>query len=40
MERCFSAEAKGFSFSAKADASELRLEERRKGICGFIFLGL
>jgi len=40
MECCFSVEAKGFSFSVKALASELRLEERRKGFCGFIFLGL
>jgi hypothetical protein len=40
MERCFTVEAKGFSFSEKAKAAELRLEERRKGFCGFIFLGL
>jgi hypothetical protein len=40
MERCFSVEAKGFSFSAKVDAFELRFEERTKGFCGFIFLGL
>jgi hypothetical protein len=40
MEHCFSVEAKGFSFSAKAEVFELRLEERRKGFCGFIFLGL
>jgi hypothetical protein len=39
MERCFSMEAKNFSFSAKADAFELRLEERRKGFCGYLFLG-
>jgi hypothetical protein len=31
---------KAFSFSVKADVSEIRLEERRKGFCGFIFLGL
>jgi hypothetical protein len=40
MERRFSVEAKAFSFSAKADVSELRLEERRKGFCGFVFLCL
>jgi hypothetical protein len=40
MERCFSVEAKGFSFSTKAEASKRRLEERRKGFCGCIFLGL
>jgi hypothetical protein len=40
MERCFYVEAKGFSISAKARASKLHLEERRKGFCGFIFLGL
>jgi hypothetical protein len=40
MERCFTVEAKGFSFSEKAEAAELHLEERRKGFCGFIFLGL
>jgi hypothetical protein len=40
MERCFSVEAKAFYFSAKADVSELCLKERRKGFCGFIFLGL
>jgi hypothetical protein len=33
-------EAKHFSFSAKAEVSELRLKERRKGFYGFIFLGL
>jgi hypothetical protein len=40
MERCFFVEAKCFSFSAKAEAFELRLEERRKGFRGFIFFGL
>jgi len=40
MERCFSVEAKRFSFSRKAEVPELRLEERRKGFYGFIFLGL
>jgi hypothetical protein len=40
MEQCFSVEAKRFSFSAKVEVPELRLEERRKGLCGFIFLGL
>jgi hypothetical protein len=40
MERCFSVEAKGFSFLAKVDASKLCLKERRKGFYGFIFLGL
>jgi hypothetical protein len=33
-------EAKAFYFSVKADASKIRLEERRKGFSGFIFLGL
>jgi len=40
MERCFSVEAKHFSFSAKAEVPELHLEERRKGFYGFIVLGL
>jgi len=40
MERCFSVEAKRFSFSTKVEVPELRLEERRKGFYGFIFLGL
>jgi len=40
MEQCFSMEAKRFSFSAKSEVSDLRLEERRKGFYGFIFLGL
>jgi UDP-N-acetylglucosamine:LPS N-acetylglucosamine transferase len=40
MEHCFYVEPKCFSFSAKAEASELRLEERRKRFCVFIFLGL
>lgn len=39
MERCFLLEAKRFSFSAKSEVSNLRLEERRKGFCGFTFLG-
>jgi hypothetical protein len=39
MERCFSVEAKRFSFSAKSEAANLRLEERRKGFCRFLFLG-
>jgi hypothetical protein len=39
MERCFSVEAKRFSFSAKAEVPKLRLEERRKGFYGFIALG-
>jgi hypothetical protein len=33
-------EAKCFSFLAKARVSEHLLEERRKGFCWFIFLGL
>jgi hypothetical protein len=40
IERRFSAEAKAFYFSVKVDVSEIRLEERRKGFAGFIFLGL
>jgi len=40
MERCFSVETKAFYFSMKADVSEIHLEERRKGFCGFTFLGL
>jgi hypothetical protein len=40
MERRFSTEAKAFYFSMKADVSEIRLEERRKGFSGVIFLGL
>jgi hypothetical protein len=35
-----SVEAKAFYSSVKADASEIRLEKRRKGFFGFIFLGL
>jgi hypothetical protein len=33
-------EAKYFSFSVKSEGSDLRLEERRKGFCGVIFLGV
>jgi len=40
MEHRFSVEAKALYFSVKADVSEIRLEERRKGFSGFIFLGL
>jgi hypothetical protein len=40
MECHFSVEAKAFSFLAKARRLELRLEERRKMIIGFILLGL
>jgi hypothetical protein len=39
MECRFSMEAKNFSFSTKADESELRLEERRKGYCGYLLMG-
>jgi hypothetical protein len=39
MERRFSMEAKNLSFSAKTDASKLHLEERRKGLCGYLFPG-
>jgi hypothetical protein len=39
MECHFSVEAKNFSFLAKADASKLRLKERRKGFYGYVFLG-
>jgi hypothetical protein len=37
MESRLSVEAKIFSFSAKLDASKLRLEEMRKGFCGYLF---
>lgn len=37
VDRCFSVR---FSFSVKTEAFELRLEERRRGFCGFISLGL
>jgi hypothetical protein len=40
MERCFTVEAKCFSFSTKAGEPELRLEERRKAFSGFIVLGV
>jgi len=40
MERSFSVEAKYFSFSVKSEGSDLCLEERRKGLCGVIFLGV
>jgi hypothetical protein len=40
MECCFTMEAKCFTFSAKTGEPKLRLEERRKGFCGFIILGL
>jgi hypothetical protein len=40
MERRFSVEAKSFSFSAKKGNTFLRLEEKRKGLGGFIWLGV
>jgi hypothetical protein len=40
MERRFSVEAKSFSFSAKKGNVVLRLEEKRKGLGGFILLGI
>jgi hypothetical protein len=40
MERCFSMEAKRFSFSAQSEGLDLCMEKRRKGFCRFIFLGL
>jgi hypothetical protein len=40
MERCFTVEAKCFSFSTMAGEPELRLEERRKAYGGFIVLGV
>jgi hypothetical protein len=40
MERRFSVEAKTFSFSAQSGRSDIRLEEKRKGFRGFIFLGI
>ena len=39
MQFRFSVEAKSFSFSAKKGNAALRLEEKRKGFGGFIFLG-
>jgi hypothetical protein len=38
-KRRFLVEAKAFSFSVKTDVFEIRLEERRKGFCGYIFMG-
>jgi hypothetical protein len=40
MERRFSVEAKTFSFSVHTGRSVCRLEEKRKGYCGFISLGI
>jgi hypothetical protein len=40
MERRFAMEAKSFSFLAKADKPELRLEEKRKGFTGSFSLSL
>jgi hypothetical protein len=40
MEHRLSVEAKAFSFSMKANESELRLEERKKGFVGNIFLSI
>jgi len=40
MERCFTVEAKCFSFSTEVGEPELRLEERRKAFGGFIILGV
>jgi hypothetical protein len=40
MECRFSVEAKTFSFSAQSGKSDIRLEEKRKGFRGFIFLGI
>jgi hypothetical protein len=40
MERQFVVEAKSFSFSALAVKTELRLEERRKGFVGSLYLSL
>ena len=38
MECHFSFEAKSFSFSEKDGCPDLRLEERRKGFVGYIFV--
>jgi hypothetical protein len=38
MERSFTVEAKTFCFSAKDGCSHFRLEERRKGFAGYIFV--
>ena len=40
MERRFSVEAKSFSFTANTGKSVLRLEEKGKGFCGFLSLGI
>jgi hypothetical protein len=40
MERRFSIEAKSFWFSFKEGSSLLRLEERRKEFCGYIFVSI
>ena len=40
MERRFFVEAKSFCFLAKDRCSDLRLEERRRGFVGFIFVNL
>jgi hypothetical protein len=40
MERQFSVEARAFYFLVKIEVSKIHLEERRKGFCGYIFLGL
>jgi hypothetical protein len=40
MERRFFVEAKAFSFLVVSGKPVLRLEERRKGFRGFIFLGV
>lgn len=39
MESRFFVEAKSFSFSADLGKPELRLEERRRGFAGIVFLG-
>ena len=40
MERRFLVEAKSFSFLAKKGNAVLRLEEKQKGLGGFILLGI
>jgi hypothetical protein len=40
MECRISVEAKAFYFLVKVEVTEIHLEERRKGFCEYIFLGL
>lgn len=40
MERCFFVEAIKFFFSVRGDKADFRLEERRKGFVGYVFVGV